>query len=44
MDNAFWALTGFCASQMVFIGLALLPERAAKPTAGTPTTSKKARA
>jgi len=33
MDKAFWALSGFCASQMIFIGLAYLPRRFWKPSA-----------
>ncbi|MBM4378594.1 MAG: cytochrome c biogenesis protein CcsA [Deltaproteobacteria bacterium] len=27
MDNAFWALAGFCASQLVFVALCLVPRR-----------------
>jgi hypothetical protein len=27
MDKAFWALSGFCASQAVFIALCLVPPR-----------------
>jgi ABC-type transport system involved in cytochrome c biogenesis permease subunit len=33
MDKAFWALAGFCASQLAFIGLAYLPRRFWKPAA-----------
>jgi len=40
MDKAFWALSGFCASQLLLVGLALAPRRfwrgraAAEPPAG----------
>jgi hypothetical protein len=40
MDKAFWALSGFCASQLALVGLALAPRRfwrgraAAEPPAG----------
>jgi ABC-type transport system involved in cytochrome c biogenesis permease subunit len=33
MDKAFWALSGFCASQLVFMAIALLPRRFWKPAA-----------
>ena len=33
MDSAFWALTGFCASQFALMGLALLPARFWSPAA-----------
>jgi ABC-type transport system involved in cytochrome c biogenesis permease subunit len=33
MDKAFWALSGFCASQMLFIGLAYLPRHFWRPAA-----------
>ncbi len=33
MDKAFWALAGFCASQMILIGVALLPRRFWRPAA-----------
>ena len=33
MDKAFWALSGFCASQLALMGLALLPRQFWKPAA-----------
>jgi len=33
MDKAFWALSGFCASQLVLIGVTLLPRRFWRPAA-----------
>jgi ABC-type transport system involved in cytochrome c biogenesis permease subunit len=33
MDKAFWALAGFCASQLLLIGLAYLPRHFWKPAA-----------
>jgi ABC-type transport system involved in cytochrome c biogenesis permease subunit len=32
MDSAFWTLTGFCASQLALIGLALVPARFWSPS------------
>jgi len=40
MDEAFWALTGFCAAQMILIVLCLLPPRFWNATPNLPRAAK----